>query len=85
MKKLLILLAFVVVGCKEQAQQIVGSTNANVRVELLTIVDGCKVYRITDDRAVYLAKCDKNIVTSTKEGCGKNCSYTTSDMTFNAD
>ncbi len=83
MKKLLILLAFVVVGCSEPAMQTVGSANGSVTVELLTIVDGCKVYRIWDDRKVYIAKCGNNVVTSTKNGCGKNCTYTTSDMSIN--
>lgn len=83
MKTLLILLAIMVTGCTEQAQQEVQSSNRSVSVELLTEFDGCKLYRIYDGRNVYMAKCGDTVTTSTKQGCGKNCTYTTSDMTIN--
>ena len=62
------------------AQQILKTSNKDVKVELLFEIDGCKVYRFYDGTGggvyalpKYFTKCAGSNSTSWIEPCGKNC------------
>lgn len=42
--------------------------------ELVTVIDGCKLWRVSDGlRNVYVAICPDHTTTSTRVNCGYNC------------
>lgn len=54
MKTLLLLLSLACIcGCKEAAQQSHQTSSNDIKVELLFIHEGVKVYRFNDGRTVY--------------------------------
>lgn len=66
-------------GCNADALSGGYSSNANVRVELLTEHDGCSVFRFYDGASgpFYYVRCAavprEAVIQQRMEGCGKNC------------
>jgi len=58
--------------------------NPNIDVSLLLTVEGCRVYRFEDARAVYVTICGDKRTASTAsshyESCGKSCTHTVDDV-----
>ena len=63
------------------AQQILTTSNKDVKVELLFEIDGCKVYRFYDGGPKYFTKCAGSSSTSWIESCGKGCWREVENMT----
>jgi hypothetical protein len=76
-KKLLLIVMLFACSCKtiNPIQSSPAQDNPNANVSLLFTHDGCKVYRFTDGRNHYFAKCEHNASTETNwtESCGKSC------------
>lgn len=68
-------------GCNADALSGGYSSNANVRVELLTEHDACSVFRFYDGASgpFYYVRCAavsrEAVIQQRREGCGKNCSH----------
>lgn len=74
MRRAALIAALALSGCYAPAQQSVQSANGDVRSELLTTFEDCRVYRIFDaGRAVYIARCGADVRTEWSNNCGKNC------------
>lgn len=63
-KLFLTALVLVALGCKNEAESVVLSSNHNFDVEKLFDVDGCTVYRFTDGRSHYFARCERSVSVS---------------------
>lgn len=73
MKKLIVMLALVILaGCTKPAEK-AHQVNTNFKVETLFTHDGCTVYRFEDGRVHYFTDCSGS--TSTTASCGKGCTY----------
>lgn len=55
MKKLMILVALMLIGCVKEPES--SETKGSFDVELLFENDGCKVYRFFDGRYIYYTDC----------------------------
>lgn len=85
MKKLTIIAAIAaslaLMGCESRAEGEAVSTNGNLRVERLTQVDGCTIYRFKDGtRYHYTTICPRadgvqqaSTHTAWSQSCGKSC------------
>lgn len=72
---LLFLASICTLGCKEDALNETSSKNENVKVELLTISDGCSIYRFFDQNPHYFVRCKQEVVTIEQRAisCGEGC------------
>ncbi len=69
MRKTMLALALLVCGCERPAMESRPSDNANISVDLLLTIDGCKVYRFYDNgHARYVTICPDYRRTSTIGG-----------------
>lgn len=76
---LVIAIILLLTACNREAQQVIQSSNSEIRLELLFVHDGCKVYRFVDGgRNVYWSDCRGNMSTSYFQSQGK--SGTTKDQ-----
>jgi hypothetical protein len=72
MKKALIIITLLFIGCAKDAKKTVETTNANFKVELLFENDGCKVYRFEDDgHYVYYTDCRGKVESVYQQNTGK--------------
>lgn len=66
--------ALLVSGCYAEPQSKETSSNSEVKVELLTEFDGCKVYRAWDmGNRIYIARCGQDVRAEWQTSCGKGC------------
>lgn len=59
MRLLVALLGLLLIGCAADPVERAKTDNPDVRAEILTTVDGCRVYRLYDgnDRRIYFVRC----------------------------
>ena len=72
------LIVLALTGCQKEAEQS-QAAGSNFKVDKLFTVDGCTVYRFTDDRTVYFTNCSGSASYSYNRSNGKTQS--TYDMT----
>lgn len=70
--------ALALASCSKDPIETRRTDNPNISAELLVTIDGCRVYRFYDERAVYVTVCQPSsksasVVYSHLEVCGKNC------------
>lgn len=59
MKKLLIIVCLVLVGCETKEIKVEDTTNTNFKAVLLGTISGCRIYRFEDFSTMYyMTKCD---------------------------
>lgn len=69
----LVIFIISLVGCEAKSVGIEPSNNAEVNVERLFDIEGCRVYRFFDaGRSRYFANCGNITTTSSSFSCGKN-------------
>jgi hypothetical protein len=69
--------ALMVAGCDKEPIRSEQTINAEIRADLLTVIDGCKIWRFTDGgHRRYFARChdgSRGVSAEWDENCGKAC------------
>lgn len=75
--KLVWIAALLLVGCAKDPISSTRTPNSNVRADLLTVIDGCNIWRFYDvGEYRYFARCSDGAIgvsQKVQRNCGKNC------------